>query len=66
MPKVTKKTTKKVKKEEVVEEAIVAPIPESTQDISVPSGACPSCNGSGKQNSDDLCLICQGSGRGLL
>lgn len=66
MPKIIKKATKEVVTDEEVIAPVEVPIEETQAETSTldPNG-CASCNGTGKQNSEDLCVICQGSGRKL-
>lgn len=60
-----KKILKK-KIEEVVPAIEVSETQIRASEPQAPSpNACPSCNGSGRRNAEDLCLICQGTGRAL-
>lgn len=60
MPRIIKKT----KKEEVVEPVIEALEPTEVVPAVDPN-KCTACHGSGRQNAEDLCVLCQGRGRTL-
>lgn len=64
---VAKKVIRRAKKEIIEEAAMPTEVvaEPAVETVFGDTKRCSNCQGSGKQNGEDLCVLCQGSGRSL-